>query len=118
MRLSAAASVVILLITTHHTAASTLPRRTLHELFGDGEATFAHLTEVCVRVYLLGTHAIRFSALTSRSSCTAAVAGVPRGYLRVGHRDNGYSLTETRAAGDQGHETVMFTAEGGVFTKT
>lgn len=82
MRLFAAASVVILLITTHHTAASTLPRRTLHELFGD------------------------------------AVAGVPRGYLRVGHRDNGYSLTETRAAGDQGHETVMFTAEGGVFTKT
>lgn len=46
-----------------------------------------------------------------------AVGSVPSGYSRVGHRDTGFTLAENRAAGEDGHETVMFTAEGGVYTK-
>mmetsp|Transcript_16296 Transcript_16296/g.48870 ORF Transcript_16296/g.48870 Transcript_16296/m.48870 type:complete len:527 (+) Transcript_16296:514-2094(+) len=47
-----------------------------------------------------------------------SVASVPKGYAQVGHRDTGYTLADTDSAGgDVQHETIMFTAEGGVFTK-
>ncbi len=51
--------------------------------------------------------------------CAAGVAAVPRGYAQVGHRKTGYTMGETRSAGGGGvlHETLMFTAEGAIFTK-
>ena len=46
---------------------------------------------------------------------------MPRGYAHVGHRKTGYTMGETRSAGGGGgevqHETLMFTAEGSIFTK-
>lgn len=47
----------------------------------------------------------------------AAVASVPQGYARVGHRDTGFTLANNLAAGDDVPETVMFTAEGGIYSK-
>ena len=60
--------------------------------------------EACLRILFLGG--------------AAGVAAVPSGYARVGHRTTGYTLAELDGAGGGArHETVMFTAEGGVFTK-
>lgn len=51
--------------------------------------------------------------------CTAGVSAVPHGYAQVGHRETGYTMGRSRSAGggDVQHETLLFTAEGGIFTK-
>lgn len=52
---------------------------------------------------------------------SAGITRVPEGYERAGHWRTGWNLTREDAAGGtggyQGHSTVMFTAEGSVYTK-
>lgn len=71
------------------------------------------LNDCCLLERLLST--------TVHCTTVAGITRIPEGYERAGHWRTGWNLTREDAAGGtggyQGHSTVMFTAEGSVYTK-
>lgn len=74
---------------------------------------------ICLgRQYTHNMQYFHFSCLFSWFNITAGIARVPEGYEKMGHREAGYSLAEQHSSGpESGHRTVMFTAEGSVYSK-